>query len=228
MTLKILVAEDSASNRILLSMTLRRLGCHADVVATGAAAAELFEVGGYDLVFLDLNMPGLSGVETAALMRKRNAARTPVYAVSGFASEEMERKFAESGIRRCLIKPLDREKLEEVMRECGLSIVPPTAEEGAPHAVPQKLLQTFMAELRARGAACTVFFNNGDGEGLLREAHTVRSIAQTLGDKALENAAVALEARYGGGMTPSLHPLVLALSDACVTAAEDIERRGRL
>jgi CheY-like chemotaxis protein len=66
MPLRLLIAEDSATNRLLLSMTMARIGIDADIAANGKEALALFHQHRYDLVFLDLEMPALMSVRPYA------------------------------------------------------------------------------------------------------------------------------------------------------------------
>ena len=72
MPLKILIAEDSATNRLLFSMTMKRLGHAADIAVNGMEACQLFRGTHYDLVFLDLNMPVADGIRAAMEINRNN------------------------------------------------------------------------------------------------------------------------------------------------------------
>ena len=122
--LSILVAEDNEINALLMRSLLARLG-HCAVIATnGAAALESWAASKsagtpYDLVLMDIQMPELDGIEAAKRIRKLEAeqpgARTPILALT--ANTLVEDRYAcfEAGMDGFLIKPLDREKLEEAL-----------------------------------------------------------------------------------------------------------------
>lgn len=228
MTLKILIAEDSETNRLLFSMTMRRLAYEADIVANGAEALKHFMRRDYDLVFLDLNMPVMDGVETARQMRQYNKRNTPVYAVSGFLDEGKEAQFGEAGIRRCLIKPLDRGALSGVLSECGLRAPVPeigTADFLPPASVPQRLLKVYARELCARGAVCEKLGAEHARSALLREAHTVRALGQMLDIKGLEMMAAKLYDMCHGPQEPeAVRAQADIVGTACKAAAEAIEK----
>ncbi|MBB6250297.1 response regulator [Nitrospirillum iridis] len=74
--LRILVAEDNRVNRDLILAVLRRLGYEATGAADGAEAITLFDAAvetPFDLVLLDLNMPGVGGAEAASVLHTRPA-----------------------------------------------------------------------------------------------------------------------------------------------------------
>jgi CheY-like chemotaxis protein len=122
--LSILVAEDNEINALLMRSLLTKLG-HRTVIAThGAAALESWLAARsagtpYDLILMDLQMPQLDGIETAKRIRAHEAAesgrRTPILALT--ANTLVEDRYAcfESGMDGFLIKPLDRDKLNEAL-----------------------------------------------------------------------------------------------------------------
>jgi PAS domain S-box-containing protein len=122
--LSILVAEDNEINALLMRSLLGRLGHAAVIVTNGEAALESWlaaQSAGtpYELVLMDIQMPKLDGIEAAKRIRAHEAAqagtRTPILALT--ANTLVEDRYAcfESGMDGFLIKPLDREKLEEAL-----------------------------------------------------------------------------------------------------------------
>jgi CheY-like chemotaxis protein len=122
--LSVLVAEDNEINALLIRSLLARLGHHAVIATNGAEALESWLAAKsagtpYDLVLMDVQMPELDGIETAKRIREREAGeagrRTPILALT--ANTLIEDRYAcfEAGMDGFLIKPLDREKLEEAL-----------------------------------------------------------------------------------------------------------------
>ena len=154
MSLRFLIADDSATNRLLFATTVTRMGHQADIVATGREAIDLFWKGRYDLVFLDVNMPALGGIATAKEIQSLNQSHTPVYAMSGWIDSETADEMLMCGVRDCLIKPLDRAKIEHIIADCRLENQPADDPRPAPLDIPKKLLTVYADELRARADAC--------------------------------------------------------------------------
>ena len=71
--IKILLAEDDATNRSLITEMLRRMGADVRSVGDGAAAVEEVAGGTFDIVLLDLNMPVMDGLEAVRVIRERLA-----------------------------------------------------------------------------------------------------------------------------------------------------------
>lgn len=67
---KILVVDDNNVNRFVISKMLRKLGQHAELAESGALAVEMCARTRFDIVLMDLNMPGMNGRECAALLRQ--------------------------------------------------------------------------------------------------------------------------------------------------------------
>ncbi|BBB95381.1 MULTISPECIES: PAS domain-containing hybrid sensor histidine kinase/response regulator [Bradyrhizobium] len=122
--LSILVAEDNEINALLMRSLLTRLGHNVVITTNGEQAMESWlsatSAGTpYDLVLMDIQMPRLNGIETTKQIRAHEAAhsvrRTPILALT--ANTLVEDRYAcfEAGMDGFLIKPLDREKLEEAL-----------------------------------------------------------------------------------------------------------------
>jgi PAS domain S-box-containing protein len=118
--LKVLVAEDNEINALLAQALLKRLGHRATLVPNGDAAVEAWrsaEAAGapYDLVLMDLHMPGSDGLTAARAIRVREAEhgapRTPIIALTANAFAEDRQACIAAGMDGFLTKPLDRERL---------------------------------------------------------------------------------------------------------------------
>jgi PAS domain S-box-containing protein len=122
--LSVLVAEDNEINALLMRSLLTRLGHHAVITTNGEAALESWlsaKSAGtpYDLILMDIQMPGLNGIEATKRIRAREAMQpgqpTPILALT--ANTLVEDRYAcfEAGMNGFLIKPLDRDKLTDAL-----------------------------------------------------------------------------------------------------------------
>lgn len=91
----ILIIDDEPAIRRSFELVLRVPGRAVLTAESGERGLELLAERGADLVFLDLNMPGLDGVDTLLRIRETHPS-TPVYIVTAFAAEYMERLSAAS------------------------------------------------------------------------------------------------------------------------------------
>lgn len=120
---RLLVVDDNRVNRRLAMAFAARLGWQADEADGGGRALELLvEEGAFDLVLLDISMPGLSGAEVLARLRGNPALRgLKVVAYTAHALAEERRQIMESGFDDLLVKPISLQALANVLK----AAVPP-------------------------------------------------------------------------------------------------------
>jgi PAS domain S-box-containing protein len=129
--LSVLVAEDNEINALLMRSLLTRLGHQVIITTNGEEALESWlaakSAGApYDLVLMDIQMPGLDGIEATKRIRVNEGAasgpRTPILALTANTLVEDRDACFEAGMDGFLVKPLDRDKLSEAL--AGLSTSP--------------------------------------------------------------------------------------------------------
>ncbi|MFL5355894.1 response regulator [Archangium sp.] len=122
--LRVLLAEDQAEMRALLCGMLAREGYEVVVAQDGPGLiktliAGLTEDGAPwvpDLIISDVRMPGFSGVEVLARLR-RDSWATPVLLITAFGDDELREQVERLGAARVLDKPFELEQLKELARE---------------------------------------------------------------------------------------------------------------
>ena len=112
---RILVVEDTRGIQVLLRRILEKAGASVEVAIDGRAALDLFEADDakrpvYDLILLDMNMPRLSGYDTAAAVREFGI-ETPIIALTASALRGDRENCLNAGCDDYLTKPIDREEL---------------------------------------------------------------------------------------------------------------------
>jgi signal transduction histidine kinase/CheY-like chemotaxis protein len=112
--LRVLLAEDNPINALLARSLLQREGCSVDRVATGAEAVEAGASGAFDLILMDLRMPGMGGREATRALRERGC-RTPILALTADAFEEDRRSCLAAGMDDFLTKPLQESVLRTAL-----------------------------------------------------------------------------------------------------------------
>ncbi|MEZ4380415.1 MAG: ATP-binding protein [Nannocystaceae bacterium] len=119
--LRILVAEDDPVNQLVLNRMFALLGYAVDVVDDGPKAVEAARAGAYDLVFLDLNMPGFGGLEAARRIRAEPPASRP-WLVASTASvlPRDQEACRDAGMDDFVAKPVQLAELEAaIARYCA-------------------------------------------------------------------------------------------------------------
>ncbi|WP_046225677.1 PAS domain S-box protein [Paenibacillus dauci] len=117
--LRILIAEDHPSNqRVLLSM-LHREGYTAELVMNGEEAVQACLDKTYDLIFMDVQMPGMNGLEASQIIRGHfSNEQTPIIiGVTAFARQEDRERCLNAGMHNFVSKPVMNSELQRVLQE---------------------------------------------------------------------------------------------------------------
>ena len=104
----ILLAEDDPSIRKVINLALAGCGLHIEVAATGCEAVEKWRRGPFDLILMDLQMPGMNGLEATRVIRAREAfgSRIPIIGITAHAGAEILDECRTAGMDQVLPKPL--------------------------------------------------------------------------------------------------------------------------
>jgi len=113
--LHVMVVDDDAINLRIAARLLRELGHHGALVNEGGKALRLLEARPFDLVLLDVNMPGLNGQDTLAALRRLPDPHPAVLMVSGHDDAGTRAHFLALGADGFLSKPLDRATLASAL-----------------------------------------------------------------------------------------------------------------
>ena len=110
---RVLLAEDNHANQQLLSMLLRKLGAEVSIADNGEDAVEMALENDYDLIYMDMQMPLLSGVDAVKILRSKNYDQ-PIVALTANATNEDKMMCINAGCNDFLTKPAPRNKLYEM------------------------------------------------------------------------------------------------------------------
>ena len=116
----VLLVEDDPGSSLAVRLMLERQGMTVHVVSDGREALAMLADREYDGVFMDVQMPGMDGVETVRLLRSdpayRSRSAVPVVALTAHAMEGDRERFLEAGMNAYLSKPVDAAELLAVLR----------------------------------------------------------------------------------------------------------------
>lgn len=119
--LRILVAEDHLLNQKLMQRLIERIGYSADFANNGAEAQQMAERNAYDLIFMDVSMPGVTGLDATRAIRslEKETARPPAWivALTAGVSEEERRACADAGMDDFLGKPFTDQGLRSALKK---------------------------------------------------------------------------------------------------------------
>jgi CheY-like chemotaxis protein len=226
----VLLAEDNEVNVYLFESMLANAGCKIDVAPNGQSAVEQWRRKHYDVIFMDVQMPGMDGHAATRAIRQLEAQmgrpRVPIYALSAHAFASDAQASLAAGSDAHLAKPVSKATLLT-----ALATLRPSALSAALHTPPPPLpAPTALALDRATALArmdgdramydrvlqhASVFIIDwpnsqdralaaGDAEQAQRLAHDLKSIAATIGAQPLAEAAQVLEQAFG--RPPRLSP----------------------
>jgi signal transduction histidine kinase/HPt (histidine-containing phosphotransfer) domain-containing protein len=229
--LSILLAEDNEVNVYLFESMLAGSGCRIDVAPNGQSAIEQWRRGHHDVIFMDVQMPGMDGLAATRAIRRLEAEsgrpRLPIYALSAHAFASDAQASLAAGCDKHLTKPISKATLLATLaalRPLGAAPPPPGTQ---PMALPQlRGIDSAAALARMDGDQAmyqrvlehaSLFvtdwpnsferaLGHGDVELAHRLAHDLKSIAATIGAQPLSDAARALEQAFG--RPPQLTALV--------------------
>jgi two-component system sensor histidine kinase EvgS len=118
-SLRMLIVDDNATNRLLLAQQLRYAGHHVLVAEGGEEALALWREHEVDRVITDCNMPGMDGFEFTRQLRIEekllNRRAVPIYGLTAMAEERVAQLATQAGMDGCLFKPLERTQLLRVV-----------------------------------------------------------------------------------------------------------------
>ncbi|MHB8764033.1 MAG: MASE3 domain-containing protein [Deferrisomatales bacterium] len=212
---EILLAEDNPVNQTLVEAILARRGWQVTTVADGPAALDAVVARAFDLALMDVQMPGLDGLETTRRLRawEREAPggrRLPVIGLTAHALREDRERCLAAGMDDYLAKPVDPDELcRTILAHLGPARV--AAGRGTPPVDLAGLRRSFGGDDRLVRTLVATFLNALPGE--------------------LERLRVAVEARDGDGVARAAHglrgSLVVFRAARAGALAGALEQRGR-
>ena len=112
---RVLVAEDTIENQMLLSLYLEKMGLDVRMVENGYEAVEEAGKENFDLVIMDMQMPVMDGLRATEVLRKKGI-EWPIIALTANAMREDRERCLAAGCNNFITKPIDRKMLFEVLQ----------------------------------------------------------------------------------------------------------------
>ena len=114
---KILVVDDSKINLKVAQNIFKPYKFNIVMAESGYEALEKCETGTFDLIFMDIMMPKMNGVETLRRLKEHEGFDIPVIALTADAIEGQDEKYISAGFDDYLSKPIDRYELNRVINK---------------------------------------------------------------------------------------------------------------
>jgi CheY-like chemotaxis protein len=214
--LRVLVAEDHAVNRKVVTLLLRKRGHIVRAVDNGRAAVRAVEgtARPFDVVVMDLQMPVMGGLDAARAIRRREGGgsrRVPIIALTAHALRGDRERCLEAGMDDYLPKPIDIDQLTVAVERLGAGRVRETTSgtpapgvetfdetaalgyTGGDRRLLRRALGLFRSDYPASLRRMERAIGRRDREALRQSAHALKGAAATVGGNAVRQSAAALE-----------------------------------
>ena len=220
---RVLVVEDNPVNQKVARHVLERLGCEVVIAPNGADALEILASTPVRLIFMDVQMPVMDGIVATARIREleQGRARIPIVALTANAMAGDYEKCMAAGMDSFLTKPLNVERLREVLDNFGLRVRPSVHQDisdprsdGGANSVPGRppidldrlnvltdgdpvftaeLLTTFYDSAGKCLDDIALFLTGNEREQIARTAHRLKGAASNIHAEGVAKLAGALE-----------------------------------
>ena len=210
--LKILLVEDKPMNQKLAAYILEKNGHHVTKANNGRDALKLYRKRRYDLIFMDIHMPEMDGLEATAQIRaseQEESRHTPIIAMTAYTTQEDQNKFLQAGMDYCVTKPINSNDLNYALAAVMEKIPDKAGEhyilrddiremlqrvEGNTELL-EELLELFFPDFHKDVAAIKASLKNRDAKNLAVTAHGLKGELGNLGMKSAFKTACELEKR---------------------------------
>lgn len=255
--LRILLAEDVATNQKLIAHMLNRLGYHADVAGNGLEALQAVERQVYDVVLMDVQMPEMDGVTTTRELRRRwgDEMRPHIIALTANAMQGDRELFLAAGMDDYLSKPIRGEELVRALEQTPRppsgkwrAVAPkPTPEliqdavaldqsaltqlrqtVGDDPAILAELIDAFLEDAPGLLADIQRSVEAADGPALRLAAHSLKSNSATFGALALAQLCAQLEAMGKDGQLDGAPAVAIQIEQTYPAVAEALREMREL
>jgi signal transduction histidine kinase/ligand-binding sensor domain-containing protein/CheY-like chemotaxis protein/HPt (histidine-containing phosphotransfer) domain-containing protein len=240
----VLLADDNRVNQKVALGALQRMGLKVDIANNGEEAVAAWAVKDFDLILMDCQMPVMDGYQAAREIRSREsgANRIPIIALTADAMKGTEQLCRESGMDDYLTKPIDRDRLSEVVNrylatseELELDLM----ETSIAPVDWERLMLTADNDRDFAGELVQLFIESGDSvlqdirdalergdmAALGRAAHSLKGSSANMHASLASEAAARLESAARAGVAEDLAKLEIKLRAETLRAMEYLRAR---
>jgi signal transduction histidine kinase/ligand-binding sensor domain-containing protein/DNA-binding response OmpR family regulator len=248
----VLLADDNRVNQKVALGALQRLGLTVDVANNGEEAVAAWAAGIFDLILMDCQMPVMDGYQAAREIRAREtrANRTPIIALTADAMKGTEQLCRESGMDDYLTKPIDRDRLSEVVNRYlspsapqalaeSRELEPDRIESSSAPVDWERLMITADNDRDFAGELVQIFIESGDSvlqdirgalergdmAALGRAAHSLKGSSANMCASLASEAAARLESAARAGVAEDVAKLEIQLRAETLRAMEYLRAR---
>ncbi|PWT89691.1 MAG: hypothetical protein C5B54_08505 [Acidobacteria bacterium] len=208
--LRMLIVEDNPVNQRVTRMMAKQLGYEADLAANGNDAIELFTARGYDLIFMDIQMPEMDGLECAKRIRQTSssATRPVIIAMTASSIKGDREKCLAAGMNDVITKPTPMKDLERKIEQWARTSLSFARDEKSEYAefpivasLPfedrkeflNELINTFLTDGETRLKSMRNALNERKIPALKDEAHSLKGASAMMGLQTLQRYCAEIE-----------------------------------
>jgi PAS domain S-box-containing protein len=232
--LHVLLAEDHDVNRRVAAAMIKRLGCTVDVVCDGREALNALETRSYDVVLMDVQMPGLDGLAATIEIRRREAVtgrHVPILALTANAMTGDRDRCLEAGMDGYVTKPIRRKALRDALVRCRSADEKDQHADSAPNdsrpfqpsyleeccgldiALIAEVIESFLDGAPGQIVGLEIAIAGGSFTELERKAHRLKGACLTIGAESMAEVCERLVSMARAGDLRNARPTLAALSD---------------
>ena len=193
---KVLLAEDTESNRYVIERLLNSIGCETTTATNGVEAVEAARAASFDVILMDVMMPIMDGEQATQAIRAMTgpASLTPIIGVTAHSLQAERERLLSAGMTACLSKPIRREELETAIRTAmiGREAVQPLAARfdhelfqraflDLPKAYRDRMRDAAKKDISDYGEEVLRAAKSKDAEALSRAAHSLKGVSLNVG-----------------------------------------------
>jgi len=216
----ILLVEDNLVNQELIRMYLEKMGASVTCAGNGSIAVSLAQQYTYDLIYMDMQMPVMSGIEAVKILRNEEY-NTPIVMLTANATADDNSQGMEAGANDFVTKPIARKKLYETTARYLEAAESTSYQEPIYSALIQEeprfedLLYNFIDSLRKMQQQIVYTFRNNEYYALAQVIHDLKGTAGGFGYPGLTKLAEEIESRIKEKDVRTLEDLLEKLGVMC-------------
>jgi CheY-like chemotaxis protein len=184
--MRVLVVDDHPVNQEFAAAVVRQAGHEVTMASSGEEALALLEKQDFDAVLMDVQMPGVDGLEVTRRFRAAHPeTHTRIVGLTAHSSRQDRDRCLDAGMDEVLVKPVSRGRLAEALRE---PVMP-----GVSGALLARIRDAFQKQTPKLLASMRAALARGDATALARDAHTMKGALSNFGPGDALDAACCIE-----------------------------------
>jgi PAS domain S-box-containing protein len=245
----ILLVEDNVVNQHVAQSMLQKLGLDVEIADNGMEAIEALKKKKYDLIFMDVQMPVMDGLEATRNIRKMQASsgkHTTIIAMTAHAMKDDRQRCLKAGMDDYISKPIKIQSLIDTLDYWLIKKHPELQQDGSLSVKPvnselifddKLLLENTMDDIQLARKVISIFMNNANrqleslktailtgNDDIVNLAHTFKGASASVGGMSLSNFVAEIEAEAKSGNGSGMQDMIPELERRYETLVEELKK----